>query len=76
MAVTVGVRLDDGGLSFQAALTVLILAPELYLPLRTVGTLYHTVPTGWRWQSGCCRSPAAGGIICSGMRSTRGADSV
>ncbi len=46
VAVTVGVRLDDGGLSFQAALTVLILAPELYLPLRTVGTLYHTSADG------------------------------
>lgn len=46
VAVTVGVRLDDGGLSFRAALTVLILAPELYLPLRTVGTLYHTSADG------------------------------
>jgi ATP-binding cassette subfamily C protein CydD len=46
VAVTVGVRLDDGGLSLRAALTVLILAPELYLPLRTVGTLYHTSADG------------------------------
>ena len=46
VAVTVGVRLDDGGLSLRAAMTVLILAPELYLPIRTVGTLYHTSADG------------------------------
>ena len=34
VAVTVGVRLVDGDLGFEAGLTVLILAPELYLPLR------------------------------------------
>ena len=58
VAVTVGVRLDDGGLGLQAALTVLILAPELYVPIRAVGTLYHPAPTGWRSPSGCCRCPS------------------
>ena len=32
VAVTAGVRLVDGGLGLQTALTVLVLAPELYLP--------------------------------------------
>ena len=41
VAVTVGVRLVDGGLGLQAGLTVLVLAPELYQPIRQLG---HAVP--------------------------------
>ena len=36
VAVTVGVRLVNGGIGFEPALTVLVLAPELYLPLRNL----------------------------------------
>src|SRR5262249_47518422 len=36
-AVTVGVRLADGGIGLQAGLTVLLLAPELYQPRRQLG---------------------------------------
>jgi thiol reductant ABC exporter CydD subunit len=46
VAVTVGVRLVDGGLGLQAGLTVLILAPELYLPLRRLGAEYHASADG------------------------------
>ena len=46
VAVTVGVRLDDGGLALQAGLTVLVLAPELYLPLRRLGAEYHASADG------------------------------
>ena len=46
VAVTVGVRLDDGGVGFQAALTVLLLAPELYAPLRRLGTQFHASADG------------------------------
>ena len=46
VAVTVGVRLVDGGIGFQAGLTVLLLAPELYLPLRTLGAQYHASADG------------------------------
>jgi ATP-binding cassette, subfamily C, bacterial CydD len=46
VAVTVGVRLDRGSISFQAALTVLILAPELYLPLRQLGAQFHASVDG------------------------------
>jgi ATP-binding cassette, subfamily C, bacterial CydD len=46
VAVTVGVRLDDGGLGLQAGLTVLVLAPELYLPLRQLGVQYHASADG------------------------------
>ncbi len=36
VAVVVGVRLAEGGIGFEAALTVLVLAPELYAPLRNL----------------------------------------
>ena len=46
VAVTVGVRLVDGHIGFQAGLTVLVLVPELYLPLRTLGAQYHAGADG------------------------------
>ena len=46
VAVTVGVRLVDGGLGLQAGLTVLVLAPELYLPLRRLGAQFHASADG------------------------------
>jgi thiol reductant ABC exporter CydD subunit len=46
VAVTVGVRLDDGSLGLQAGLTVLLLAPELYLPLRQLGAQFHASADG------------------------------
>jgi thiol reductant ABC exporter CydD subunit len=46
VAVTVGVRLAEGGLALEAGLTVLVLAPELYLPLRNLATQYHASADG------------------------------
>src|SRR4051794_13762638 len=46
VAVTVGVRLVDGGIAFEPALTVLVLAPELYLPLRNLGAQFHASADG------------------------------
>jgi thiol reductant ABC exporter CydD subunit len=46
VAVTVGVRLVNGGIGFEAALTVLVLAPELYLPLRNLAAQYHASADG------------------------------
>jgi thiol reductant ABC exporter CydD subunit len=46
VAVTVGVRLVDGGLGLRTGLTVLVLVPELYLPLRTLGVRYHAGADG------------------------------
>ena len=45
-AVTVGVRLVDGRLGLQAGLTVLVLAPELYQPLRRLGAEFHASADG------------------------------
>jgi ATP-binding cassette, subfamily C, bacterial CydD len=46
VAVTVGLRLLNGTLSYQTALFVLLLAPEAYLPLRTLGAQYHASMEG------------------------------
>jgi ATP-binding cassette, subfamily C, bacterial CydD len=46
VAVSVGLRLDAGRIGLESALTILILAPELYLPLRNVGALYHASADG------------------------------
>jgi ATP-binding cassette, subfamily C, bacterial CydD len=46
VAVTVGVRLVEGGLGFEAGLTVLVLAPELYLPLRNLAAQFHASADG------------------------------
>jgi ATP-binding cassette subfamily C protein CydCD len=41
VAATIGVQLVDGALGLRAGLTVLLLAPELYGPLRQVGAQFH-----------------------------------
>jgi ATP-binding cassette, subfamily C, bacterial CydD len=46
VAVTVGVRLVNGGMAFEAALTVLVLSPELYLPLRNLAAQFHAGADG------------------------------
>ncbi len=46
VAVTLGFRLLEGGVSIETALAVLILAPEVYLPLRNVGTHFHASADG------------------------------
>jgi thiol reductant ABC exporter CydD subunit len=46
VAVTVGVRLVDGGMGLRAGLTVLVLAPELYLPIRNVAAQFHASADG------------------------------
>jgi thiol reductant ABC exporter CydD subunit len=46
VAVTLGVRLVGGGLGLRPALTVLLLVPELYAPLRAVAMLYHASADG------------------------------
>lgn len=46
VAVTVGVQLADGKLGLTAGLTVLILAPEVYMPLRRLGAQFHASADG------------------------------
>jgi len=46
IAVTIGFRVVFGGLDLTTALFVLILAPEVYLPVRQVGVHYHDAADG------------------------------
>ncbi len=41
VAVTLGVRLVEGMVVYQVALFVILLAPEFYVPLRSLGGKYH-----------------------------------
>ena len=46
VAVEVGLRLLAGGMTFQPALFLLLLAPEFYLPLRMLGLRFHAGMSG------------------------------
>ena len=46
VAVTVGVRLAGGDMALGPGLTVLVLAPELYLPIRRLGAEFHASAAG------------------------------
>jgi thiol reductant ABC exporter CydD subunit len=46
VAATIGIELCGGSLTLQAGLTVLLLAPELYGPLREVGQQFHAAADG------------------------------
>jgi ATP-binding cassette, subfamily C, bacterial CydD len=45
-AATVGLQLVDGRLTLEEGLTVLILAPELYAPVRALGAQFHASADG------------------------------
>jgi thiol reductant ABC exporter CydD subunit len=46
VAVALGIRLVDGGIGLQAALAILILAPEIYQPIRQLGAQFHASADG------------------------------
>ena len=46
VAVGVGLRLVEGAMLLEPALAVLVLAPEVYLPLRRVGAEFHASVDG------------------------------
>ncbi|MEY9843172.1 ATP-binding cassette subfamily C protein CydCD [Streptacidiphilus sp. BW17] len=46
VAVSIGMRLVNGGMDLETGLVVLVLAPEAYLPIRQVGTHYHASVEG------------------------------
>ncbi len=48
VAVAVGLRLLDGDMDFHAALFVLVLAPEAYMPLRALGANFHASADGMK----------------------------
>lgn len=46
IAVSIGLRLVSGSLNFKTALIVLILAPEVYFPVRNAASLFHASQDG------------------------------
>jgi thiol reductant ABC exporter CydD subunit len=46
IAVAIGLRVVNGSLDFEPALAVLILAPEVYAPLRKAGSEFHAAMDG------------------------------
>ena len=84
VAVAVGLRLLGGGMGFETALLVLVLAPEAYLPLRRLGASYHAgaegaaaaaqildvleAPQPARGTRTDVPDPAAHGLAVSGLR--------
>lgn len=46
VAVSIGLRLDAGTFTLQQGLIILILVPDVYLPLRAVGTQFHAAAEG------------------------------
>jgi len=46
VAVEIGIRLTDGGIAFQPALAILVLAPELFLPWRNGAAQFHASADG------------------------------
>lgn len=46
VAVSIGLRLAQGEVTFSVALFVLLLAPEAYLPIRLVGQHFHAAAEG------------------------------
>ncbi len=46
VAVEIGLRLLSGKLAFDQGLFILLLAPEFYLPLRTLGARFHSGAAG------------------------------
>ncbi|MCB9451133.1 MAG: thiol reductant ABC exporter subunit CydD [Anaerolineaceae bacterium] len=46
VAVEIGLRLLNGGMTFEQALFLLVIAPEFYLPLRALGAKFHNATEG------------------------------
>ncbi len=46
VAVELGIRLIDGNITLQPALAILILAPEYFFPIRSLGADFHAVQDG------------------------------
>src|SRR5260221_2949501 len=46
VAVRIGIRLDHGSIALAPALTILVLAPELYVPLRSAAAQFHASADG------------------------------
>ncbi|GAA4228670.1 ATP-binding cassette subfamily C protein/ATP-binding cassette subfamily C protein CydD [Streptosporangium album] len=83
VAVPVGLRLLSGSLDLSTALLVLLLAPEAYLPLRTMGSRFHAAMEGvaaadqaFAVLDGQAEGPAEGGSRPGAGTGRRGAPEI
>jgi thiol reductant ABC exporter CydD subunit len=70
VAVEIGIRLDGGGIGLAPALTILVLAPEFYAPLRSAAAQFHASADGVAAAddilgplADAAASPASGSIV-------------
>ncbi|MDM7853948.1 thiol reductant ABC exporter subunit CydD [Cellulomonas alba] len=75
VAVAIGLRLVDGGMSLVTGLAVLVLAPEVFLPLRQVGAQFHAAADGVAAAEQAFAvldepAPAAGTVAAPDLRAT------
>lgn len=71
VAVEVGLRLAGGSVGFATALLVLLLAPELYAPLRAMGAQHHATQEGTAAAKAALDIIAAAPPVVSGVRPAR-----
>lgn len=76
IAVSIGLRLLYGQLTFTAAFFVLLLTPEFYQPLRLSGTAFHSGMTAHTAESSLLKAssvaPAIRGVLVSGASAIQG----
>ncbi|MRG61548.1 thiol reductant ABC exporter subunit CydD [Agromyces sp. CFH 90414] len=72
VAVSIGLRLVDGGLTLAIGLFVLVLAPEVLLPLRNVGAAFHSAAAGVTASGDALDLMAAAGGPATGAASAGG----
>ena len=63
IAVEIGLRLVGGNIQFSSALMILILAPEIYFPLRNAAALFHASTDGTEALAKLNEIPEASEII-------------
>ncbi len=71
VAATIGVQLTGGHLGLRAGLTVLLLAPELYSPLRQVGQQFHASADGLAAAGRLLEVLDQPGLTCAGASSAQ-----
>lgn len=76
IAVSIGLRLLYGQLTFSAAFFVLLLTPEFYQPLRLSGTAFHSGMTAHTAESSLLKAssvaPATRGVSVVGASASQG----
>ncbi len=69
MALGIGLRLTSGRIDLETGLMILILAPDVYLPLRLVGTQFHAAVEGmeaWNQALPMLQSEQSSGAVLTG----------